>query len=58
MKCKIPRLAAKKNVSGLIRLALADLRKCEQSPKYKINMDDWHVPNSRCSVCLAGSVMA
>lgn len=45
--------------SQLIRLALADLRKVEADPKYRVSMGHWH---SRCSdtcyVCLAGSVMA
>jgi hypothetical protein len=44
--------------SELIRLALADLVKCERSKKYRIHMSDWHVPNSQCAVCLAGAVMA
>lgn len=48
-------------LSDLIRLALGDLRKCEESPNYRINMIYWHlnIPDeSRCIVCLAGSVMA
>lgn len=46
--------------SALIRVALADLAKVEAMPeKYEINMGDWHFPiGGRCSVCLAGSVMA
>ena len=46
--------------SELIHLALEDLEKAERSPKYKINMDDWHSPisSTRCEVCLAGAVMA
>lgn len=49
--------------SELIRLALKDLRKTErQFWKYKIDMDIWHSGKtstlSRCSVCLAGAVMA
>lgn len=46
--------------SALIRLALADLRKVEAMPEtYDVNMYDWHEPkNGKCSVCLAGSVMA
>lgn len=48
-------------LSDLIRLALDDLRKCEENPQYTINMHVWyhHSPdNNRCMVCLAGSVMA
>lgn len=45
--------------SALITLALNDLRKVERNTKkYKVNMNRWHQPNSHCSVCLAGSVMA
>ena len=48
--------------SELIRVALDDLKKCEASPDYEINMSDWHLPslNSEpiCFVCLAGAVMA
>lgn len=48
----------------LIRVAVTDLVKCERDPQYKIRMSQWH--NGRlhgdgsvkCSVCLAGSVMA
>lgn len=48
-------------MSGLIRVALRDLKKAERTPKYKINMDEWHRPSDNgksCSVCYAGSVMA
>lgn len=51
-------------LSDLITVAIRDLIKCmKQKDKYDINMDYWHVPNangytSKCSVCLAGSVMA
>lgn len=45
--------------SKLIRLALRDLAKCEAQPdKFKIDMSNWFTVNSRCSVCLAGAVMA
>ena len=46
----------------LIRVALADLKLVEADDRYVANMDWWHVPNKdvhgRCSVCLAGAVMA
>jgi len=45
-------------LSQWIRLALSDLVKCETDSRYKINMSVWHTPNSHCSVCMAGSVMA
>ena len=47
--------------SKLIRLALADLRKVEQDPRYKIDMRVWHSwdkKEQRCCVCLAGAVIA
>jgi hypothetical protein len=44
--------------SKLIGIALRDIEKAEASRKYKINMASWHRPNSHCSVCAAGSVMA
>lgn len=45
--------------SALIRLALADLRKCEADPAYEIDMDAYHQPeHGKCVVCLAGAVMA
>lgn len=46
--------------SELIRVALTDLKTCENSLKYKINMDKWHAPGWgwACSVCFAGAVMA
>lgn len=49
--------------SALIRVALADLRKVEVDPRYRVHMSNWHLPQkkgeeSTCYVCLAGSVMA
>lgn len=45
--------------SELIELALADLIKCERSPRYVIEMSDFHYPRDGvCEVCLAGAVMA
>jgi ribosomal protein S27AE len=45
-------------LSELLYIALEDLEKIEADPRYKINMDLWHRPNGKCSVCAAGSVMA
>lgn len=53
MKRRLPN-----KLSKLIEVALDDLDKCEQDPKYKVDMDAWHLPNSHCSVCFAGTVMA
>lgn len=44
--------------SDLIRVALADLETIEADPRYMIDMEMWHKPNSHCKVCLAGAVMA
>ena len=51
-------ITARRNISGLLRVALADFESCEQDPQYTINMCDWHKPNSHCAVCFAGAVMA
>lgn len=46
--------------SELIRVALADLDKCDRDPQYEVYMQDWHSPgeNGCCLVCFAGAVMA
>src|SRR5687767_4349571 len=44
--------------SDLILLALHDLEAVEKDERYRVNMYAWHDPNGRCSVCLAGAVMA
>jgi hypothetical protein len=48
--------------SALILLALKDLEQIEASNKYNVNMSTFHSPsyryNGKCSVCLAGAVMA
>ena len=46
--------------STLIRLAIADLEKCEDDEGYVIDMDTWHGDNGeyKCVVCFAGAVMA
>lgn len=45
-------------LSDVIMVALEDLVKAERSKRYKVNMDHWHAPNGKCSVCFAGAVMA
>lgn len=53
-------------LSGLIRVALADLRKVEaRADIYRIDMSEWHSGTRtrdgsprKCAVCLAGAVMA
>jgi len=48
-------------LSGLIRVALADFRKCLASNDYVVDMREWHAPvegDALCRVCLAGAVMA
>jgi hypothetical protein len=63
---KVRMVAAKNNPvllckkpSQLIKLALKDLRQVEKMPdKYVVDMGLWHKPNSHCSVCFAGAVMA
>lgn len=42
----------------LLEVALQDLRKCEESDEYTINMLVWYETNGRCYVCMAGAVMA
>lgn len=54
MRIKLPNKPSK-----LIELALKDLKKCEKSKKYKIDMLRWHTfMRSKCYVCLSGSVIA
>lgn len=55
---KLPRQPSK-----LIRLALADFDVVRKDKRYKIDMAVWHSScrygdSDRCSVCLAGAVMA
>lgn len=45
--------------SELLKLALADLEKCELNPRFRIDMYYWLISGPyHCVVCLAGSVMA
>lgn len=47
-------------LSGLLRLAVRDVRAIARDPLYVINMSEWHTPrgNDTCSVCMAGAVLA
>lgn len=48
-----------KTPSKLIRRAIADFRRVLRLKKtYVVDMGKWHQPNSHCSVCLAGAVIA
>ncbi len=48
-----------KKPSEILLIALADLAKAEQDPKYRVCMSVWHMYDSGvCEVCLAGAVMA
>jgi hypothetical protein len=48
-----------KHPSDLLLLAIDDLRRAEKSKKkYRVDMDQWHTPNSHCAVCFGGAVMA
>lgn len=50
-----------KLLSGLLEIALPDLRELEKDPRYKVDMSTWHSPDSDdhlCHTCLAGSVLA
>ena len=46
-------------IHGLLRVAIDDLKKCQASKNYKIEMSEWHEPyGDDCFVCMAGAVMA
>jgi len=49
-------------LSALLRLAVADAKKCEADPRYSLHMSAWHISPSyygdKCWVCMAGAVMA
>lgn len=47
-----------KSLSELLEIAIDDLKKCERSDDYEINMAVWYKTNGKCSVCMAGSVLA
>lgn len=58
-KSKTKKYELPDKMSDLIYLALHDLSEVEKMKKvYSVDMDTWHSPNGRCSVCFAGSVMA
>lgn len=45
--------------SALIRVGVRDLEACERDGRYEVHMYDWHRNRrGKCSVCLAGAVMA
>lgn len=45
--------------SELLRLAIADARKCQADPNYILTMVQWHAKiGEHCHVCLAGAVVA
>lgn len=44
--------------SEAILQAIEDLEWCEQDPRYRIDMDDWHTPvDDVCYVCQAGAIL-
>lgn len=50
---------APKKLSAAIRLALEDLKWVEKNPRYRVNMEIYHMPiRDKCNVCFAGAVMA
>ena len=53
-----PRLPER--LGALLEVGLGDLRACEASGGYRVEMRRWHEParDGRCRVCLAGAVMA
>ncbi len=57
MTAKLKTIRLPSKLSKLILVALDDLTRVERSKKYRVNMDNWHVPNGQCAVCLAGAVM-
>jgi hypothetical protein len=46
-------------LSGLLRLAVADARKCAADKRFDLNMSNWVLKykGARCEVCMAGAVM-
>lgn len=48
-----------KTLSGLVGLAIEDIKKVRKDKKYAFSMTAWHFPRYKeCSVCVAGSVIA
>lgn len=46
-------------LSELLIEALDDLEAISKNPKYKIDMDVWHIGlNNKCYVCMAGAMLA
>lgn len=54
-----PAIRLPQTLSDLAELGIADLRRTELDPRYRIDMLEWHLPDgATCAVCLAGAVMA
>ncbi len=53
-------MKAPKLLSVAMRMALRDEAKAHRSPRYYVDMGDWHRArrDEKCNVCFAGSVMA
>jgi len=46
-------------LSGLLRCAVEDAKKCDKDPRYTLDMTEWHQPiDGVCHVCMAGAVIA
>lgn len=46
------------SIPGLIEASVADARKIQKNPRYKLDMGSWHEANGKCAVCMAGAVIA
>ena len=60
-KDKFQKAALDKDYATLLEMALADLEVIKNSPDFDLDMDTWMTPamgDSKCSVCLAGCVLA
>lgn len=50
-------LAHIQKLSDLLELGLADLRKQEEAPNSRVDMNIWLTSNGHCAACLGGSVL-
>ncbi len=59
-KTKIKKVSLPYKLSGLIKLAIKDLKLVMKDKRYELALaSDWHYPlNDKCHVCLAGAVLA